>query len=156
MQRKKLKITVSDYGWLPENLAMDPDYAVGSVDDASGIEECSYLLKITVERSKHQIWRRILIGNKQRFTDLQNALSKSLGWDKHDLIASFYSDPECKFVFCQTDEGRDLDADPQLCYFLEPGIKFGFKLGRKQCVIEVERVLKSKDELPPDLVWSLG
>ena len=156
MQRKKLKITVSDYGWLPENLAMDPDYAVGSVDDASGIEECSYLLKITVERSKHQIWRRILIGNKQRFSDLQNALSKSLGWDKHDLIASFYSDPECKFVFCQTDEGRDLDADPQLCYFLEPGIKFGFKLGRKQCVLEVERVLKSKDELPPDLVWSQG
>lgn len=156
MQRKKLKITVSDYGWLPENLAMDPDYAVGSVEDASGIEECSYLLKIAVERSKHQVWRRILIGNKQRFSDLQNALSKSLGWDKHDLIASFYSDPECKFVFCQTDEGEDLDADPQLCYFLEPGIKFGFKLGRKQCVIEVERVLKSKDELPPDLVWSQG
>ena len=138
---------------LPSDLVTEQ----GSIDD--DIPERFFLLKVQLLGFKPPIWRRILISNKARFSDLHYEIQEKFGWD-NDHLAGFFAGKGYTGELCSTEDfPGSFTPDPKLYRYLRVGVSFGyiFDFGDDwRHRITVEKAVADKSELPKKLIWAKG
>lgn len=118
-----------------------------------------YLVKVELNNVDNKVWRRILISNKDRLSDLHYDIQSVFSWDD-DHMASFYQDAACrKEISCTQMEPGYFAPDYKLYQVLKPDQKLGYVFDYGdwwQHTITLEQVVSDRSELPADLVWSQG
>ena len=129
----------------------------GNPDDM--IPEQFFLLKVQLLGFKPPIWRRILISNKARFSELHDAIQEKFGWDD-DHLAGFFESKGYQDEICITEDyPGDFYPNPKLYRYLRVGESLGyiFDFGDDwRHWITVEKAVADKSELPKKLIWAKG
>lgn len=125
----------------------------------TAVPEQFYLVKVELNNADNKVWRRILISNKERLSDLHNEIKRVFTWDD-DCEAFFYDDATCRnLISCTELRPGHFFPDCRLDQVLKSGKKLGYVLDQFsgwQHTITVEQVVADRSELPADLVWSQG
>lgn len=125
----------------------------------AAVPEQFYLVKVELNNADNKVWRRILISNQERLSDLHNEIQGVFAWDD-DHMATFYQDAACRNeISCTQFEPGNFMPDFKLYQVLKPGQKLGYVFDYGdwwQHTITVEQVVTDRSELPADLVWSQG
>ncbi len=144
---------IHDDSELPADLVMEQ----GNIDD--DIPERFFLLKVQLLDFEPQIWRRILISNKQRFLDLHYEIQREFGW-KDNGLAGFFTGKGFRGEICRTEDFLDSPTpNPKLYRYLREGLSFGYIFDfndKWQHWITVEKVVSDKSELSKKLIWAKG
>ena len=137
----------------PADLVMEQ----GNIDD--DIPERFFLLKVELLDFEPQIWRRVLISNKKRFSDLHYEIQREFGWHD-DSLAGFFAGKGYRGEICRSEDCSDsFIPDPKLYSYLREGLSFGYIFNFNdnwQHWLTVEKVVSDKSELPATLIWAKG